>query len=83
MPDNMNEMKSTLKLIDQRLEGIETRLHKNSNIIFGRDGDGGLVVDVDRLKEAKKYADKNILVAWTAFAGVIIQAIWNFLTSHR
>lgn len=76
--DEPPNIEISLSLIEQSLRNIETTQKRHGEILFGRDeAKGGLILEVDRLKEHRKNTEKTTFAAWAAFIGVIMKTGWD------
>ncbi len=77
------DIDTSLAVIGQSLKAIEEIQERHSNILFGsNEARGGLILDVDRLKEHKKDTERSAWVVYSTAIGLVLKTIWDSVI-HR
>mgnify|MGYP001573025217 CR=1 FL=1 len=78
--DETPDIKTSLSLIGQSLKSIEETQERHDHILFGKDENkGGLILEVDRLKEHKKNTERTAFVVYSTAIGLILKTIWDLI----
>lgn len=80
--EKLNQMQTELNRIASSLENIEAMMEKHDHILFGKDQNPGIIVDLDRLKEHRKNTEKTAMVVWTTAVGLAVKTIWDLIARH-
>lgn len=78
---NEQTMAYMLAEIRQNVTYIKTRVERMDGILTGGDNpENGLVLQVDRLKQAEARRNRLTYAAFTAACGALVTAVWNKLS---
>lgn len=79
--EDREELKEMLGLI---IKPIEELLQEHHSTLFGNGSDGnqGLRVDVDRLKQSETRKDKHFWVLYAGVIGAIFKVFWDWISSR-
>lgn len=80
-PEEIPDIKISLSIIGESLRNIEGIQERHSHILFGTDENrGGIILDVDRLKEHRKNTEKSFYIIFSTAIGLIGKIIWDALS---
>ena len=76
----LNDIKISLSNINQSLAFIKETQSKHGRILFGTDeSTGGLIVEIDRLKEHKKNTEKTTVTVYATAIGLVLKTTWDMI----
>ena len=76
----LNDIKISLSSINQSLVIIQETQDRHGRILFGKDESvGGLIVDIDRLKEHKKNTERTAFTVYATAIGLVLKTVWDVI----
>lgn len=80
----MTEIEILEKLLDAKLKPVNDLLQEHHRTLFGNgtEGNQGLRVDMDRIKQVENSRKAHFLIIYTALVGGAFKAAYDWITSR-
>lgn len=79
--EDREELREMLSLVVKPIDDL-LQVHDRTLFGNGSEGNQGLRVDVDRLKQGKKNEEKHFWLLYAGIVGVIVKSAWAWVTSR-
>ncbi len=81
---NQQDRSELKEMLDLTIRPITNLLNEHHKTLFGdgNEGNQGLRVDMDRVKQEKKRDDKHFAVIYSGIVGLSLKAAWEWIASR-
>lgn len=81
---NKEDREELMEMLDLYFKPFTERLGEHHRTLFGNgtDGNQGLRVDVDRIKQAENSRTWHIRTLWVGIVATAIKGVWDAITKH-